>query len=60
MRHNPFDTILLFHHILILHNHTKAHTLIFYLILVLKVLNKQVYSFVFFISIANKCFVKNL
>ena len=35
---------ILFHHFLGLHNHTKTHTLIFYLILVLKVLNGQVYS----------------
>ena len=51
-----------FHQILVLHNHTKTHTLTFYLIPKLKVLSKQVYSSVsvFSISIANKRFVKKL
>ena len=37
-----YNTVFLFYHILVYHNHTKTHTLIFYLILVLKVLNRQV------------------
>ena len=55
--------MLLLDLILALHNHTKSHTLIFHLFIVLKVLNGQVYSQVslfFFISIANKFSVKNL
>ena len=40
----PVNTILLFRHILVLYNLAKTHTLIFYSILVLKVLNRQVYS----------------
>ena len=55
--------MLLLDLILALHNHTKSHTLIFHLFIVLKVLNGQVYSqvslFFFFISIADKFSVKN-
>ena len=40
----PYSTIVLFHKILVLNNPTKTHTLVSYLILVLKVLNRQVYS----------------
>ena len=49
---------LLFHCILVLHNHIKAQALTFYLILVLKVI--KVYSKVslFFISIVNKFSMK--
>ena len=32
---HPYNTIWLFHHILVLHNHTKTHTWLFYLILIL-------------------------
>ena len=35
----PYRIIFLFYNILVLHNHTKTHILVFYLILVLKVLN---------------------
>ena len=52
-----------FHQLLVLHNHSKTHTSTFYLIPKLKVLSKQVYSSMFlffFISIANKRFVKKL
>ena len=38
-----YNTILLFHHILVLNNHTKTFPLIFYLIIVSEVLNTQVY-----------------
>ena len=56
--------ILLFRHIVVLHNHTKTHRFIFYLILVLKILNRLVFSltsvlFFLFISIANRFSVKN-
>ena len=56
----PYDTVLPFHYIWVSHNHTKTLTLQFYLILVLTVPNRQVYScvFEFFIFIANKFFVK--
>ena len=40
----PYNKILLFHHTFVLNNHTKTHALIFYLILILKVLNRMVYS----------------
>ena len=46
----PCYTVLLFLHILFLHNHTKTHTILFYSVLVLIVLNGQVSSCVF------KCF----
>ena len=39
----PYDTILLSDYILVLHSHIKTHTLIFHLILVLNVLNREVY-----------------
>ena len=39
------DTILLFHHILVLNNHAKAHTLIIYSILVVKFLNYLLEAF---------------
>ena len=39
----PYNTSLLFHHTLVLHNHSKSHTLIFYLILQLKVVNRQAF-----------------
>ena len=42
----PYNTILVFHYIFILHYHTKTHALMFYLILVLKVLNRQIHSWV--------------
>ena len=50
-----YNTILVFHYIFILHYHTKTHALMLYLILVLKVLNRQIYSrvslfFLFFFS----------
>ena len=54
-----YNTILLFHHISVLHNYTKTHTLTFYLALVLKVLNAQILLCFFFNSIANKLSVKN-
>ena len=42
----PYNTILVFHYIFILHYHTKTHALMLYLILVLKVLNRLIYSWV--------------
>ena len=47
-----------FHHILILHNHSKTHTLTFSLILILKIPNKKVSVF-FIICMANKLSGKN-
>ena len=59
----PCKTICFFHHIFVLHNHVKSHTLLFDLTLVLTVVNRQVYSqistFFFFISIATTYFVKS-
>ena len=61
MKLYPYNTILFFHHIFVLHYNTKTHTLIFYLIPVLKVLKRQAYSTVsvFFVSIANRYSVKS-
>ena len=39
-----YNTIVFFHHFLVLRNETKTLTLMSYLILVFKVLNRQVYS----------------
>ena len=58
----PCNTVFVFHHILGLHNHTKTHTLQFYLVLLFAVPNRLVYSWefeVFLISIINKQSVKN-
>ena len=43
----PYNTILVFHHFLVLCSHTRNLTLLFYSVLVLKVLNRQVYSWIF-------------
>ena len=43
----PFNTVWLFQPILDLHNPTKTNKLIFYLIPIFKVLNRQIYSFIF-------------
>ena len=49
----------LFHHISVLHHHTKTLTLTFCLILLLKVLNRHVFhnSLLFFISIGNRFYI---
>ena len=58
-----YNNILLFYHIFVLLNHTKIHTLQFYLFLILIKLNKEAYSWVFetfSFLITNSIFEKNL
>ena len=43
----PYNEILIFHHIWILHKHTETQTLIFCLILPFKFLERQVYPCIF-------------
>ena len=45
-----YKVILLLHHILVLHDHTKTHILIFYLIMVVKVLNRQYQKYLRFLN----------
>ena len=58
---DPWDMILFFLHILVSHNHTKTHTLLFYIIQILINLNSLVYSWILFcIFLANKFSEKQL
>ena len=54
----PYNNVLLFHHILVLYNHTKTHKLQFYSDLTLINLNEEMFEF-FLVSTTNKYSVDN-
>ena len=57
----PYNTVLLFHHIFVLRNHTKSRILQFYSVLILTVpVDRFIYDYlIFFMPVVDKFSVKN-